>query len=170
MLMECSPARPDWLLSPRVDPILGSNWGLRANKWVKSARFNLKRIQIRVQFKPKNVLDKPGWIRFEPDFYLHTYIRYVNPSIFWTTPIFENNKVTLKLMIQDSFEIIYGKTYSSLFGMYLASIWLKLVNDKIINAMKVENDIISKKIRQSQVQSQTACLLTRLQNNDKSLW
>ena len=61
-------------------------------------------------------------------------------------------------MTQDSFEIIYGKTYSSLFGMYLASIWLKLVNDKIINAMKVENDIISKKIRQSQVQSQTACL------------
>ena len=61
-------------------------------------------------------------------------------------------------MIQDSFEIIYGKTYSSLFGMSLVSIWLNLVNIKIINAMKVENDIISKKIRQSQVQSQTACL------------
>ena len=85
--------------------------------------------------------------------WVHTYIRYVNPSIFWTTPIFENNKVTLKLMIQDSFEIIYGKTYSSLFGMSLASIWLNLVNDKIINPMKVENDIISKKIRQSQVQN-----------------
>ena len=56
-------------------------------------------------------------------------------------------------MIQNSFEIIYGKTYSSLFGMSLASIWLNLVNDKIINPMKVENDIISKKIRQSQVQN-----------------